>query len=575
MTLRKVGARRKTKKKQQAHSMVGGPHAYGVYTARRPRIKTKDRRSPVVFLAAARKEQSAPCFHSALKMVGRCNWGLLRGLGAPAVAAFLLSHQPQQVRAAGGNGESPPGVFHQPMASGVPAPSVSASHFGMPDPPFGARGGASVPSVSPSLPAIQQLQPLPPLSVAMPPQGMAGGVGAAGPASAASLTFGGSPSMPSLGASSFGAPMAPMVGGGMPLPAMAGVPAAASFGGSDGGFLSHFPQRTAAAGDPGSLLAGGLGTGGPLLVNSKLSQTAMAASLPLETGEPGDVLNASLVSDTSSPVGFHSSVNGTYAVPRFPSAVHNIRQPSEEQIKKCILRIPASKMTNGFSDTLKSGGVQIMGNSKEQLLKVISSSSPRYTSKFAAPYVLFQRATGARVHYELKLGVPRGCVLLPTDPNLMAFVTRIGKYITEAKVKLLPDILAVYSPSVAAIPADVLSFAARLPPNSNFQSAGHCVFIAHFMAPPESIKMSASYTEVLIEVGAEVGSYEALGMQIPVKCLPQSLQRIAMWTAPMTTGTAVIVAFSPPPHPQLQAEWFLLRSTSDENEFNSTASSHS
>ncbi|KAL8446881.1 hypothetical protein Emed_004760 [Eimeria media] len=505
-------------------------------------------------------------------MAGPRTRGLFRCARAPVLAVLLFANIPNGINAAGdygGSAEAP--GFGQPdknfRGSAFPAAPDFTANVGYPANTDAAALGSTLPSTA----------TMPRLPGAMPAAGIGAGAAAGFPLAAgaaaapmgAALPLGGAAVIPPTAATlPLGAPpMQQLPGMQAPMGAAAtGGAAAAAAGGFGFGGNADFAgiyglnpsmgvgTLPSAAGGVGDLQAG------------SLSHNAMAASLPLQTEEAGDVLNANLVSDTSYPVGFHSSLDGTYAVPRFPSAVHNPRQPSEEMIKKCILRISATRMTNGFSDTLKSGGVQVMGNPREQLLRILATSSPRFTSKVGAPYVLFQRAMGVRHTYELKVSVPRGCVLLPNDVNLMAHVTRMGKYITDLRVRLLPDILAVYTSSVAAIPADILTFAANLPHNSNFQPVGHCVFIAHFMASPENINMQASYTEVLVEVRGDAG-LETLGLQIPVKCLPQSLQRIAMWTAPMTTGTAVIVAFSPPPRPQ--SEWFLLRSTSDEHEFNS------
>ncbi|KAL8446691.1 hypothetical protein Emag_004639 [Eimeria magna] len=524
--------------------------------------------------------------------------GIFRRVGAPVLAVLLFANISDGVSAAGDYVDSAaaPGFAQhdkQFRGSGFPTAASYNANVGFP-------GNADAGGLSSALPPMPPMPPVAHLPGALPQAGLGAGAGAGIPLAAgaaapmgAALSLGGAAAMPPTSAT---LPLSSL-----PMQQLSGVQATGGTGATSGAaagfgfagntdFASLYGVKPSMGvgtvpsgpGGLGDLQAGSLygmkpsmGVGtvpsvpggvGDLQAGSLVSQNAMAASLPLQTEEAGNVLNASLVTDTQYPVGFHSSADGTYAVPRFPSAVHNTRQPSEEMIKKCILRISAARMTNGFSDTLKSGGVQVLGNAREQLLRILATSSPRFTSKVGAPYVLLQRAMGVRHTYELKVSVPRGCVLLPNDVNLMAYVTRMGKYITDMSVRLLPDILAVYTSSVAAIPADILTYAANLPHNSNFQPVGHCVFIAHFMAPPENIKMQASYTEVLVEVRGD-GGLETLGLQIPVKCLPQSLQRIAMWTAPMTTGTAVIVAFSPPPRPQ--SEWFLLRSTSDENEFNS------
>ncbi|KAL8431284.1 hypothetical protein ACSSS7_005369 [Eimeria intestinalis] len=494
-------------------------------------------------------------------MSGPSSSGLFRCVGAPVLAVLLFANIPESVKAAGDDGGSPsaPGLPSQGrfLASSLPSASGYNANVGF----------ASTPDARALSSGLPPLPSMPTLPGASPSAGLGAGAVAGFPMAARATASMGAAS-PLGGAATMPPTAETMPLGPSPMQQLPGIPATVGAGGPTGpgaafglGSNNHLANLY---GMQPSMGVGVAATG--MQAGTLVSQSAMAAGLPLPTEEAGDVLNASLVSETQYPVGFHSSVDGTYAMPRFPSAVRNIRQPSEEMIKKCILRIPASRITNGFSDTLKSGGVQVLGNAREQLLRIIASSSPRFTSKVGAPYVLLQRALGVRQTYELKVSVPRGCVVLPNDANLMAFITRVGKYITDLKVRLLPDILAVYSSSVAAIPADILTFAANLPHNSNFQPVGHCVFIAHFMATPGNIKMQASHTEVFVEVVGEAG-LETLGLQIPVKCLPQSLQRIAMWTAPMTTGTAVIVAFSPPPRPQ--SEWFLLRSTSDENEFNS------
>ncbi|CDJ28405.1 uncharacterized protein EMH_0001190 [Eimeria mitis] len=313
--------------------------------------------------------------------------------------------------------------------------------------------------------------------------------------------------------------------------------------------LQPHPSSVAAAAGPG------FASGFPSF------SVGIPSRLTVHTPEAGDVTTAPPVSDTSVPVGFYSSANGVYKVPRFPSSVNSVSEPSEEAIRSCILRVPASKMTNGFSDTLKSGGVNIMGNASAQLLRIIATSSPRYTSKLSAPVVLFQRAMGTRISYEMKVAVPRGCVLLPSDPSLVGFIRRDGNYVVEAAVRLLPDILAEYTSSVAAVPADLVAFAAALPPDSNFQPAGHCVFVAHFTTTPENIRLAASYTQVRVEGDTAMGT-ETLQLEIPLMCLPQSLHRTAMWATKLHNGTAVIVAFSPPPKPE--PEWFVVRTSGDE-----------
>ncbi|KAL8270550.1 hypothetical protein Esti_005521 [Eimeria stiedai] len=504
-------------------------------------------------------------------MTGPSSSGLFRCVGAPVLAVLLFANSPEGISSLGDNGGSPagPGFAQQEKHllgnpfSTAPVHTANAGFTGSPE------AGA----LSSSVPSMLTVGLLP---GALQSVGLGAGAAAGMPlgeglpaSMGAALPLGGAAAMsPTAATLTLGpSPMQQLPGAPATVGSSATTGTGAGFGFSgNADFLSSYGLTPSMGVGAAPSVPWGVGS---LRAGSHLSQHAMAASLPVHVGEAGDVLNASLVSDTQYPVGFHSSLDGTYAVPRFPSAVHNIRQPTAEMIKKCILRISANRMTNGFSDTLKSGGVQVLGNAREQLLRIIATSSPRFTSKIGAPYVLFQRAMGVRQTYELKVSVPRGCVLLPNDSNLMTFITRMGKYITDMSVRLQPDTRAVYTSSVAAIPADILTYAANLPQNSNFQPVGHCVFIAHFMATPENVKMQASHTEVLVEVAGEAG-LETLGLEIPVKCLPQSLQRIAMWTAPMAAGTAVIVAFSPPPHPQ--SEWFLLRSTSDENEFNTTSS---
>ncbi|CDJ48362.1 hypothetical protein, conserved [Eimeria brunetti] len=355
------------------------------------------------------------------------------------------------------------------------------------------------------------------------------------------------------------APLPPLQHQPSPAPPAAGSGPGLAYGSPP--FALGIPNRPA-VGVPGLGAVGGVGgVGGWHPVTSRQSRNALAAGLAVHTPEAGDVTTAAPVSDTSSPVGFFSSASGVYKVPRFPSSVHSVSEPSEDAIRNCVLRVPASKMTNGFSDTLKSGGVNIMGNASAQLLRIVATSSPRYTSKLSAPVVLFQRAMGTRVSYEIKVAVPRGCVLLPTDPNLVGFVRRDGSYVVEAAVRLLPDILADYTSSVAAVPADIVAFAAALPPDSNFQPAGHCVFVAHFTTGPENIRLSASYTQVRVEGDTALGT-ETLQLEIPLMCLPQSLHRTAMWATKLHNGTAVIVAFSPPPKPE--PEWFVVRTSGDE-----------
>lgn len=267
------------------------------------------------------------------------------------------------------------------------------------------------------------------------------------------------------------------------------------------------------------------------------------------------------MTDTSVPVGFYSSSTGVYKVPRFPSSVYSVSEPSEDAIKHCTLRVSASKMTNGFSDNLKSGGVNIMGNASNQLLRIVATSSPRYNSKLGAPWVLLQRAMGTRVSYEMKMAVPRGCVLLAHDPNLVGLVRREGNYVVEVSIRLAPDTLAEYTSSVAAVPADIVAFAASLPPDSNFQPVAHCVFVAHFSTQPDDIRLQASYTQVRVEGNTALGT-ETLQLETPLMCLPQSLHRISMWTTKLFNGTGVIVAFSPPP--KTDQEWFVVRTAGDE-----------
>lgn len=298
------------------------------------------------------------------------------------------------------------------------------------------------------------------------------------------------------------------------------------------------------------------------------SRNAMVAGLSVDVKVPGSDILSTTVTDTRVPVGFHASASGTYVVPRFPSSVRSISEPTEEMIKHCMLQVTASKMTNGFSGTLKSGGVQVSGDPYHQLLRFRATSIPRYTSKVAAPVTLVQRLAGTKLGYESKLAVPPGCVLLPADPNLMVLVRQDGKYIGDVLVRLHPDSFATFVSSIASLPTGVLAMAAKLAPNSNFQPVGHCVFVAHFLTPPDTIQLMASFTEVRIIVATELDR-ESLGMKIPRNCLPQSPHRTAFWTTPVSNGTVVVVAFSPPP--RSQNPWFVLPSVSDESVFNRTA----
>ncbi|CDJ41999.1 hypothetical protein, conserved [Eimeria tenella] len=472
-------------------------------------------------------------------MSGLCARRLFRNGGCALLAAFLIVQHPD-------GGES---VFNDLTGASVELPVQPTP----PQPPL--QGGASsfpqqllgkhafVPqaegtttTAGPSLPTQQPAT--------------------AGYASAFTQFFGSATPAPAVPPTQ---PQAPAVPAGLPgfLPPLSldfyGSPTASAVG------------AVATAGNAAGSAGGAAGlAGGNWSPFGSRAQNALAAGLPVHTAEVGDVTGAAPVTDTSVPVGFLSSANGVYKVPRFPSGVQSVSEPNEDAIKKCILRISASQMTSGFSDTLKSGGVQITGSAFSQLLRLVGTSSPRYTSKLSAPIVLFQRAVGTRISYEIRVAVPQGCVLLPSDPNLMGLIRREGKYIVEAAVRLQPDMLAEYSSSVAAVPADVVAFAAALAPNSNFQPLGHCVYVAHFTTKPENIQLFASYTQVKV-VGVTAMGMETLQLQIPLACLPQSLHRTALWSVGLHSGTAVIVAFSPPP--KAEPEWFVVRTTGDEAAF--------
>ncbi|XP_026193576.1 uncharacterized protein LOC34619016 [Cyclospora cayetanensis] len=314
------------------------------------------------------------------------------------------------------------------------------------------------------------------------------------------------------------------------------------------------------------------GSGAASTLASKLrSQKALAASLPVITNKAGDVMNADPVVDTSVPVGFLSSANGVYLAPRFPSTLQAVAEPSEDALKSCIMRVSVRTLTNEFSDTLKWGSVKVEGSSVNQLLQVLSTSAPRFTSKLAAPMVLLQRAAGARVKYNVKLAVPKGCALLPNDQTAMVLVKSIGSYIYGVDITLRPDMMGQYMPSVVGVPSDLIAFASKLPENSNFQPVGHCAFVARFSASPEEISLGASFTRVRIVALTQYGS-EALELQIPIECLPQSLHRTALWSTKLSSGTAVFVAFSPPPRDD--NEWFPIRHTDYEVDFQSATTSH-
>lgn len=476
----------------------------------------------------------------------------LRRAGAPLLAAFLALQSAERCTASfdydGGQADAgpiKPEVFRAAAGSG---PALSYGTYA-PQTEGGQGAAASLLSAAHSAAASMPL--MPPVNLpAVPPMVMPTPV---------------MPPSPMVMPTPIGVPT-PMV---LPIPSAmpsAGSRLPATGAANHGENFGLLAFSGPVGGNPLSAQAPGLSPQGP--GGNLRSRNALAASLPVHAEEGGGVTNAGPVSDTRSPVGFHASADGVYVAPRFPSTLLAIREPSEDMIKKCIMHISASKMTNGFSDTLKSGGVQLSGNAQHQLLRVMATSSPRFTSKLSAPYVLFQRATGTRLSYDVKLGIPHGCVLLPSDPNLMAYIQREGKYIVEAQVRLYPDVLASYMPSVAPVPSDILAFSANLPPNSNFQPAGHCVFVAHFTTQPENIQLSASHTQVRVEVATEAG-VEVLDLEIPMLCLPQSLHRTAMWTTPVTNGTAVIVAFSPPP--QTDSEWFLIRTTGDEATFRRTS----
>lgn len=473
-------------------------------------------------------------------MSGHCARGLLRKANCAILAAFFLLQRPDRGDAAFSDltGSTVDNILRQAVPPKppvqTPAPTFPQEAYGreLPlqrqDAAAGATAGAASAAVT---------QGPPSRSAGYFPQSMQAFGGATNPAAA--------------------------------VPALQPQPAAAPLAsGTGSGVASGFPSFSVGtsslptAGISGAGAVGGVtGVGGWHPVTSRYSRKALAAGLTVHTPEAGDVTTAAPVSDTSVPVGFFSSSTGVYKVPRFPSSVQSLSEPSEEAIRNCILRVPATKMTNGFSDTLKSGGVNIMGNASSQLLRFIATSSPRYTSKLSVPLVLFQRAMGARVSYEIKVAVPKGCVLLPSDPNLVGFVRRDGNYVVEAAVRLFPDILAGYTSSVAPVPADLVAFAAALPPDSNFQPVGHCVFVAHFSTAPENIRLWASYTQVRVEGDTALGT-ETLQLEIPLVCLPQSLHRTAMWATKLYNGTAIIVAFSPPPKPE--PEWFVLRTSGDE-----------
>lgn len=458
--------------------------------------------------------------------------GLLRNASCAILGAFILVQRKDGVDAAFNDLTGSMGD-HQQRQSAPPPPAVPpatvAAYEDIPPPSEEAEAGAAAAG---ALGVSQGVLPL---------QGVPG-------------------HFPSLFPSFGGAPN-PVVGWPPFQPQASAAPPAAGPGpGIASGFLSFpggIPNNPAA----GVLGAGVAGIGGWGPPSSRESRNALAAGLTLHTPESGDVLTAPCVSDTSVPVGFFPSCNGVYKVPRFPSSVHSLSEPSEEAIKNCAVRVSASQMTNGFSDNLKSGGVNVTGNAHSQLLRIIATSSPRYTSKLGSPIVLFQRVMGMRLSYEVKVAVPKGCVLLHGDPRAMAVIRRDGSYVVGAVIIVPPDVPAEYTSSVAAVPADLVAFAAGLPPDSNFQPAGHCVFVAHFTTTPDNIRLFASLTQVRVEAQSALGT-ETLQLEIPLVCLPQSLHRTAIWATPLHNGTAAIVAFSPPPKPE--PEWFVVRTSGDE-----------
>lgn len=292
------------------------------------------------------------------------------------------------------------------------------------------------------------------------------------------------------------------------------------------------------------------------------TRASMSADVLMQFLQPSSA-DMDPVSDTSKPVGFHQSTTGYYVSPRFMPSVAHMRSPGKHMLQSCILDVPASQLTNGFSQNLRSGSVQAYVNPHDQLIKYVATSYPRFTSKSPArvAVVLVERARGKRNTYEIVVDAPQGCVVLLNDPYAAMWINGSGDYIEGVKLRLSPEVYATYNPSAAPVPASLMNQLNSLKAGENFRRVGHCIYIASFAAPAENIQVMASLRHVVVKARLS-GVEESLTLEIPLACLPQFLHRTNLWVVPSISGSAVIAAFSPPPPPsKSDGRWRMVPST--------------